>query len=256
MKTPAMKTPSVKTPPAKPPVSRQPGGSAPLTHEQLEALRRLDACTLANSIETFNERLRNEGFVDNTVRSLFPELDPMVGYAATLRVRGSAPPTADGPYSDRTDWWDYVESLPAPRVLVVEDVATRPGLCSLVGEVHMNILRALRCVGLVTNGSARDIPAARSAGFHYFTGGISVSHGYVHVVDFGHPVEIGGLTIHSGELLHGDLHGVQSVPLPIAARIPEAAARLVAREQGLIALCRAPGFTLAKLRAALAQNRS
>ena len=71
----------------------------------------------------------------------------MVGYAATIKIRGSAPPTADGPYPDRTDWWDYIVSLPAPRVVVVQDVATRPGLGSLVGAVHMNILRALHCVG-------------------------------------------------------------------------------------------------------------
>ena len=102
--------------------------NAPLTPEQLEALRRLDACTLANAIETFHERLRNEGFVDHTVRCLFPRLQPMVGYAATIKIRGSAPPTADGLYPDRTDWWDYIHSLPAPRVVVVQDVATRPGL--------------------------------------------------------------------------------------------------------------------------------
>ena len=76
--------------------------SAPLTPEELHALRGLDACTLANAIETFHERLRNEGFVDHTVRCLFPELPPMLGYAATLRIRGSAPPTADGVYQDRT----------------------------------------------------------------------------------------------------------------------------------------------------------
>jgi len=35
----------------------------PLTPEQFEALRRLDASTLANTIETFHERLRNEGFM-------------------------------------------------------------------------------------------------------------------------------------------------------------------------------------------------
>lgn len=223
----------------------------PLTAEQLRALRELDACTVANSIEVFRERLRNEGFVDHTVRSLFPRRSAMVGYAATIQIRGSAPPVANGPYPDRTDWWDYIASLPPPRVLVIQDVATRPGLCSLVGEVHMNILRALDCIGVVTNGSVRDIPAADAAGFHLFAGGASVSHGYVHIVNFGQPVEIGGLTISSGDLLHGDLHGVQSVPIAIAPEIPAVAARLRARERELIALCHAPDFSLEKLRAAV-----
>jgi 4-hydroxy-4-methyl-2-oxoglutarate aldolase len=95
-----------------------------LTAQQLTALRRLSSCLVANAIETFHQRLRNEGFVDPSVRSLFPDLPPMVGYAATVRIRGSAPPTADREYPERTDWWDYVLSLPAPRVLVVQDVAT------------------------------------------------------------------------------------------------------------------------------------
>ena len=99
--------------------------NAILTAEAIDALRGLDACTLANVIETFHERLRNEGFVDSSVRCLFPRLKPMVGYAATVKIRGSAPPTASVPYQDRTDWWDYVSSLPAPRVVVVQDAATR-----------------------------------------------------------------------------------------------------------------------------------
>lgn len=228
--------------------------NTPLTPEQLEALRRLDACTLANAIETFHERLRNEGFVDHTVRCLFPRLQPMVGYAATVKIRGSAPPTADGTYAEGTDWWDYILSVPAPRVVVVQDVATRPGLGSLVGAVHMSILDALHCVGVVTNGAVRDIPSAENAGFHYFAGSVSVSHAYVHITEYGKPVEMGGLKIQSGDLLHGDLHGVQSIPLDVAARIPPVAAQIAAREQALIALCRSPGFSLEKLRAAIARE--
>jgi 4-hydroxy-4-methyl-2-oxoglutarate aldolase len=227
---------------------------APLMPEQLEALRRQDASTLANAIETFHERLRNEGFMDQTVRCLFPRLPPMLGYAATVKIRGSAPPTVDGLYGDRTDWWDYILTVPAPRVVVVQDVATLLGRGSLIGAVHMSILRALGCVGAVTNGSVRDLPDAESAGFHFFAGGVSVSHAYVHIVEFGKPVEIAGLKIQSGDLLHGNLHGVQSIPLGIAARIPPVAAQIVARKQALIALCRSPEFSLERLCAAIAKE--
>jgi 4-hydroxy-4-methyl-2-oxoglutarate aldolase len=227
-----------------------------LSPEELEALRRLDACTLANAIETVHERLRNEGFIDHTVHCLFPRLQPMVGYAATVKIRGSAPPTTDGAYPDRTDWWDHVASQPAPRIVVIQDVATCPGLGALVGEVHMNILRAMKCVGVVTNGSVRSIPAAERAGFHYFTGSVSVSHTYVHIIEIGTPVQIGGLMIHSGDLLHGDLHGVQSIPLGIAAKIPPIAAQIVARKRELVDLCQSSEFSLEKLRAAIARERA
>ena len=229
--------------------------NATLTPEQLDALRRLDACTLANVIETFHERLRNEGFADGTVRCLFPLFPPLVGYAATLKIRGSAPPTAADPYPDRTDWWDYILTLPAPRVLVVQDMATRVGLGSLLGAVHIHILRALGCVGAVTNGSVRDIPAAEKLGFHLFAGSVSVSHAYVHIVEVGGAVEIAGLKIQSGDLLHGDLHGIQSVPHDIAGRISPVAAQIIAKEQELIALCQSEEFSIEKLRAAVLKGR-
>jgi 4-hydroxy-4-methyl-2-oxoglutarate aldolase len=221
----------------------------------MDSLRKIDACTLANTVELFHERLRNEGFADHTISCLFPKLPPMLGFAATVKIRGSAPSTVDGQYADRTDWWDHVTSLPAPRVLVVQDVATKIGLGSLLGAVHMNILRALGCVGAVTNGSVRDIPAAEALGFQIFAGGVSVSHAYVHIVEFGTPVEIGGLKIQSGDLLHGDLHGVQSIPLAIAERIPDAAAQIAAKEKSLIELCQSKDFSMEKLRAAVTEKR-
>lgn len=230
--------------------------NAILTAEQMEILRRLDACTLANAIETFQVRLRNEGFTDNSVRCLFPQKPPMLGYAATLKIRGSAPPTAAGPYEEHTDWWNYVLSLPAPRVVVVQDVASKPGLGSLLGAVHINILHALGCVGAVTNGAVRGLAAAEKLGFQLFTGGVSVSHAYVHIIEFGTPVEVGGLKIQSGDLLHGDLHGVQSIPAGIAGKIPAAAAEIVAQEQELVSLCQSPEFTLEKLRAAINKEHS
>lgn len=225
-----------------------------LTPEQLEALRRLDACTLANAVETFQKRLRNEGFIDHSVRSIFPHLQPMVGFAATVKIRGSEVSTTGKMYPDRTDWWDYILSVPEPRVIVVEDCAVSPGLGSLLGAVHTNIVKALGCVGAVTNGSVRDIPSLESLAFPVFAGSICVSHAYVHIVEMGKPVEIGGLKINSGDLLHGDIHGVQSIPIEIAARVPAAAAKIAERETEIIALCRSSDFSLKRLRALVSRN--
>jgi 4-hydroxy-4-methyl-2-oxoglutarate aldolase len=229
--------------------------NAVLTSEQLEILRLLDACTLANAIETFHKRLRNEGFADESVHCLFPQMRPMLGYAATVKISGSTPPMAESIYPERTDWWDYVVSLPAPRVMVIQDISPKPGVGSLLGAVHINILHALGCVGAVTNGSVRDLPAAEKLGFQLFAGNVSVSHAYIRIVEFGTPVEIGGLKVQSGDLLHGDLHGVQSIPSGIVGKIPLAAAEIIARDQELIALCQSKDFSIEKLRAAVVQNR-
>jgi regulator of RNase E activity RraA len=120
----------------------------------------------------------------------------------------------------------------------------------------MNILRTLGCIGVVTNGAVRNIPVAEKAGFHLFAGSVSVSHAYIHIVEFGTPVEIGSLKISSGNLLHGDLHGVQSIPLDIAAQIPRVAADIVAREQEIITLCQSTDVSLEKLRDAVARTNT
>jgi regulator of RNase E activity RraA len=225
----------------------------PLPRERLDALRALDAPTVANAIESFDLRLRNEGFTNGSIQCLFPKLPPLVGYAATVTIRGASPPVGAHGYIDRTDWWDYVLSVPAPRILAVQDISSTPGIGALLGEVHANILRAMDCSGAVTNGSARDVPALERLGFQCFTAALSVSHSYVHLVDIGVPVEIAGLKIRSGDLLHGDLHGVQSIPESVAAQLPAVAAKMTAADRHLIEICQSGGFTLDALRRAVSR---
>lgn len=229
--------------------------SASLTPSQLESLRQIDACTMANAIETFHERLRNEGFSDPSIHCLFPKFPAIAGYAATIKVSGSVPPFVGGaPYPNRTDWWDYVLSVPSPRIVVVEDVSPQAGLGSLLGAVNVNILRTLGCVGAVTNGSVRDIQDLETLGFQIFAGSICVSHAYVHITKFGESVAVGGLKVKSGDLLHGDMHGVQTIPIEIAEKIPSVAAEITKRQKTLIELCQSKDFSLERLRAAIGPN--
>lgn len=220
----------------------------PLPRALLDELGHIDACTVANAIETFDVRLRNVGFAGSSVRCMFDDLPPLVGYAATARVRTSEPPMEGRCYHEQTDWWDHILSIPEPRVVVVQDIDNHPGLGSFVGEVHANIFQALGCIGLVTNGAVRDLPPVRTAGFQFFAGCVSVSHAFAHIFDFGGDVEVGRMKVHPGDLIHGDMHGVQTVPLEIAKKIPSAARQVLEEEQRLIALCQSPGTTVEKLR--------
>jgi 4-hydroxy-4-methyl-2-oxoglutarate aldolase len=219
----------------------------PLSSGDLEKIQELDTCSVSNAIERFDVRLRNEGFVSGSVHCQFPHFKPMAGYAATARMRSSTPPISERCYHDRMDWWNYVASLPEPRIMVIEDVDHLPGTGALVGELHAAIALALRCVGHVTNGAVRDLGAVESLGFHLFAGSVAVSHAYAHIVEFGQPVEIGGLEISPGDLVHGDRHGVHTIPLSIAAKIPEMVAEIKREESELLEFCRSPRFALEEL---------
>src|ERR1700722_1809457 len=218
-----------------------------LSPRDLETLKGFHSLTISNAIEGLSVRLRNEGFISGVARCRFPRLPPMIGYAATARIRTASAPMSHRCYYDRMDWWNYVATLPQPRVLVLQDADHRPGLGAFVGEIHAAIGVALNCVGCVTNGAVRDLPAVEAMGFQLFAGCTSVSHAYAHIVDFGEPVEIDSLKISSGDLLHGDRHGVVSIPLSIAAMIPREAAKIGVEERELVEFCQSPDFSLQEL---------
>lgn len=212
------------------------------------ALQPFDTPTVVNAIETFGVQLRNEGYIGRNVVCRLPHLPPMVGYAFTLRVHTSSPPMGGGTYSDRSDWWEAVGQVPHPRVLVVEDADRQPGAGSFIGGLHAEILHALGCVGCVTNGAVRDLMQAEARGFQLFAGNVTVSHAYTHVVAIGQTVNIDGLAIYPGDLLHGDVHGVVRVPARIAAEVPAVAGRMAAEEKEIVHYCRRDDFSLEGLR--------
>jgi regulator of RNase E activity RraA len=214
----------------------------------VDAFSRLDTCKVANAIETFNVRLRNEGFADSTIHGRFEHLPAVIGHAVTARIRTAVPPPVGREYFDRTDWWTYILTIPAPRVVVVEDTDVSPGVGSFVGEVHANILKALGCVAYATNGSARDIPAVRELGFQVFAPRVSVTHAYRHIVDFGEPVRVGGLSVDSGDIVYGDCHGLMTIPDDIVEQLPAKVAEMWKAEREVIALCQSPEFSTDHLR--------
>jgi 4-hydroxy-4-methyl-2-oxoglutarate aldolase len=226
----------------------------PMDPEELEKFRHLSSCQVADAIETLDVRLRNEGFMDSSIRCMFPNLPPMVGYAVTARIRTSEPPMTGRAYPDRTDWWSYLRTIPAPRVVVLEDMDRHPGIGSCAGEVHAHIFKALGCAGLITNGAVRDLQAAESIAFCFFAGNVAVSRVYFHMLEFGVPVEVGNLKVRPADLLHGDRHGVISIPASVAREVPAAAERVARLERRVLDVANSPNPSLEELREAVYQS--
>lgn len=221
--------------------------TATYSSADLEKIRSSDTCTVSNAIERFRLRLRNEGFVNGKVQCRFPDLPNVIGFAATARIRTLMPPMIGGCYYDRTDWWDYILTIPEPRIIVMQDIDRTPGAGAFLGEIHANIYRALGCAAFLTNGAVRDLAGLEKIGFQAFSASVSVSHAYAHIVDFGEPVEIEGLKVKPGDILHGDRHGIQSIPSEVIAALPDVIAEIAAEERDLIALCASGTFTMEKL---------
>ena len=216
---------------------------APLNHEELEALRAIPTPAVANAIETFDIRPRTVGFMGPEIRQMFPSLPPVIGYAVTARTVAAHEPGAGGG-APRPEYWRYVEaSGPGPRIAVVEDLDDPPSIGAFFGEVNANIHKALGCVGAITNGGIRDLDEVEALGFPIWAGSAIVSHAYIHLVDFGTPVRVGGLVVQPGDLLLADRHGVIQIPLEIAREIPEAVREIEAREKAIIRYCQSPDFS-------------
>ena len=222
-----------------------------LTDEELNKLRQFDTCMIANAVESFNVRLHNTGFTGGHIRSMFPDHPPMVGYAVTARLRSGEPPIQGGTYHDRAEFWNYIEKFHYPRVLVLEDMDRPAGRGAFVGDMHAAILKGIGCVGCVTNGAVRELPGVRELGLELFAGSVAVSHAYAHIFEMGATVTVDGMEVHPGDLLHGDQHGVITIPAEIAPEIHDVAVGLRENERRVIDFCRSPGFSVQALAEAM-----
>lgn len=229
--------------------------------DAIDILRRYDSCSVSNAIERFGLRLRNQGYTDSSIIHRTVACPPLVAYAVTARIRCSSPPPEGHAFIDRTEWWDQIAECPKPRVVVIEDVdQSAIGSGAFIGETHAHILRAIGCVGVITNGAVRDLDRVSAIGdgddrFQVFSGSVCVSHAYSHLVSIGGEVTVGGLTVASGDLLHGDSHGVVNVPRAIVGFLPSAMESQRAGEQRIIAHCQSSDFTIDTLRTIIREVR-
>jgi regulator of RNase E activity RraA len=206
------------------------------SQSQFEFLRSIDTPTVCNLLEVVAPERRGFGYTVRHLHCPFPELPPMVGFAktATMRAQDRVPLGESGYMAKRLDYLDYVAAAPQPSIVVIQDLDDAVGFGAFWGEVQTNVHQALGCLGTITNGSIRDIPAV-APGFQMLAGSISPSHAFVHVVDYGVNVNIHGMAVKSGDLIHADRHGAVVVPVSAIDGMKAAAEKLAANEARIIA---------------------
>lgn len=218
----------------------------------LETLKAFDTPTICNGLELVAPERRGHGFTTHKMVVARPELEPMVGFARTATYRSAVP--SDRPSAtltaQRADYFDYVEAGNRPSISVLQDLDPEPGYGAFWGEVNSTIHASLNAIGGITNGSIRDLDAL-APGFQLVAGRVGPSHAYGHLVDFACQVNVLGMVVSDGDLIHADRHGAVVIPFEVAAELPAAIDLVLRREKVILDACAAPGFDAKALRRAM-----
>jgi 4-hydroxy-4-methyl-2-oxoglutarate aldolase len=208
-----------------------------LNEQQLDELAQFDTPTVCNALEKFNLRPKTEGFTSPVIRSIFPDRKPVVGYACTAKISAMQP----GTKANEEILYRYYQGLkdcPGRPISVIEDL-DEASTGSFWGEVQTTVHKALGCMAVITNGGVRDLDEAYALGFTYFASTVLVSHAYIHMEETDTAVEIGGLMVHPGDLLHADKHGCVLIPQEVAHLVADACRQMQDAEMPVLNGCRA-----------------
>lgn len=216
--------------------------STMLTAQHLALLAKVDSPTVANVIELFDVQSRVAGYSNATLKAVYPDLPPAVGYAVTATFR-SAYPTVGDAYGGMTQLIEEAMTIPMPRIIVFQDL-DEPPVSATYGEVMATTFQAFGFAGLITNGAARDIEQVRALKFPCWASGAIVSHGYNHFLAANVPVNVGGLSVKPGDLIHADANGIVNIPHHIAAGVAELCEPFIQAENIVLRYLRGPNVTL------------
>lgn len=219
----------------------------------LQTMRAYDTPTICNAIEVAQGQRGFSGFTKATMLCSAPEDDPIVGFARTAKIAGQNPP--DKPLDEirarRVAYFRSMAAGPRPAIAVVEDMDHPVCVAAWWGEVNSAVHKGLGLAGALTNGVMRDL-GDMEPGFPVIAGSIGPSHGYSHVREIGTRVDLFGLSINEGDLVHADRHGAVVVPADVIPKLGAAIETLLASEQLILGPAREAGFDLEKLETAWA----
>ncbi|WP_164727073.1 RraA family protein, partial [Shimia sediminis] len=214
-----------------------------MTPSLLKLLQSVDTPTVCNAIEVAQGKRGFNDFTRGTMLCSAPDEPPIVGYARTAKIAAVTPPTEapDVIRTRRMAYYKYMSEGPAPSVAVVEDVDFPDCIGAYWGEINTTVHKGFGMSGALTNGVMRDL-GDLPAGFPVVAGSVGPSHGFVHVRELDTPVDIFGMRVSPGDLIHADRHGALVIPQDVLETLEAAILKLLETEKLVLAPARAPGF--------------
>jgi len=210
----------------------------------LKLLQSVDTPTVCNAIEVAQGQRGFDQFTRGTMLCSDPEGGAMVGYARTAKIAALEPPkeAPDVIKARRMAYYKHMSDGPRPAITVIEDVDFPNCIGAYWGEINTTVHKGLGVSGALTNGVMRDLGDLPS-GFPVVAGSIGPSHGFVHVREIGTEVEVFGLRIRDGDLVHADRHGALVIPPEVIGQLESAIHKLLDTEKLILEPARQPGFT-------------
>ena len=212
-----------------------------LTPDLIAKLESVDSPTVSNAVEQFNVRSRREGYMGPDMQCRFPDLGAVVGYAVTCTIVEYDEDFPPDP-AERTAWMQAIDDSTKagkPPLCVVRDECHRKGWSSHWGEMVGTRTQLLGSKAIITDGAVRDLEALHGMGMKTWSKYVVVSHGWIDVGRANIPVEVGGLVVNPGDILHADMNGIVCIPEELIPDIWGKIEELLAREEATVKAWRA-----------------
>ena len=205
---------------------------AKLDPELLTLLRSVDTPTVCNAIEVAQGKRGFSRFTRGTMICSAPEGGAMVGFAKTAKIAAVEPPTENQDIikERRMNYYRYMSEVDGPMVTVIEDVDYPDCIGAYWGEINTKVHKGFGLSGVLTNGVVRDL-GDLAEDFPVVAGSVGPSHGFVHVREIDTPVNIFGMTVTPGELIHADRHGAVVIPNEVIPILKDSIHKLFASER-------------------------
>ncbi len=203
-----------------------------LDSELLKLLQSVDTPTVCNAIEVAQGKRGFSDFTRGTMISSDPKSGAMVGYAKTAKIAALEPPTENQDIikERRMNYYRYMSEVDGPMVTVIEDVDYPDCIGAYWGEINTKVHKGFGLLGALTNGVVRDL-GDLAEDFPVVAGSVGPSHGFVHVRELDTPVNVFGMTVIPGDLIHADRHGAVVIPNEVISILKDSIHKLFASER-------------------------
>jgi len=228
-----------------------------LYYKDLQAIRDFGSAMIADAVKINMEKISNNlvsqpiNYTGPEIKSLLPQLGAVTGKIVTAEVTTNDPDSAGLSWDD---YYDLIDQEPQPVISIIKDIDTKHGRGASFGDGMAAVHKALGVVGVVIDGSVRDIDGISQVKLPVWGKGLVPGHGEFKLIRVNSQITVGQLLVNPSEILIADSDGCTKIPNNHNVKdILKNASNITNKEATLHEMLKESGFTSAKYKAWKAQ---